>query len=64
MGWFAGVDWGSTTHAACVVDAEGAIVGQWRVAHSAAGLRELRRRLAAVAEPGMLAVALEQTAGF
>ena len=62
MAW-AGIDWGTTAHAVCVVDAGGQIVGQWRVAHSAAGLAELCARLAAVAVPAALPVAIEQAAG-
>jgi transposase len=63
MGWFAGVDWGTETHAVCVVDERGQIVGRWRVAHSAVGLQELCTRLAAVTAPAALAVAVEQAAG-
>jgi len=63
MGWYAGIDWATTAHAACVVDERGRVVGQWRVAHSAAGLQELCERLATVVAPTALAVAVEQAAG-
>lgn len=63
MGCFVGIDWGTTAHAACVVDAQGRVAAQWRVPHSAAGLQELCARLAAVAAPATLAVAVEQAAG-
>jgi transposase len=42
---FAGVDWASAAHAVCVVDADGARVESFEVAHSARGLGELCRRL-------------------
>jgi transposase len=63
MAWYAGVDWGTTAHAGCVVDGRGQVVAQWDVAHSAAGLAELEARLAAVTAAPALAVAVEQAAG-
>ena len=30
VAWFAGVDWGSEGHQACLVDAQGRIVGERR----------------------------------
>ena len=39
--WFAGVDWGSERHQACLLDADGDIVGERAFAHSGAGLAEL-----------------------
>jgi transposase len=63
MGYTAGIDWGTTAHAVCVVDERGQIVGQWRVRHSAPGLAELCARLAAVAPAATLPVAVEQAAG-
>ena len=45
MGFRVGIDWGGTRHAVCVVDAaHGTIAAQFEVAHTAAGLAELRRR--------------------
>ena len=44
---FAGLDWASRTHAVCVIDERGAVRAQFEVTHDAAGLSELRRRLAA-----------------
>jgi len=63
MAWCVGIDWGTTAHAVCVVDDAGRIVARWQVAHCAAGLAELLRRLAAIAPPAALRVATEQAAG-
>src|SRR3954462_7708725 len=42
---FAGVDWASTDHAVCVVDAAGAVLWRHTVSHSRAGLTRLPARL-------------------
>jgi transposase len=42
----AGIDWASADHAVCVVDAAGAVVSRFSVAHTAEGLRVLVQRLA------------------
>ena len=39
--WFAGVDWGSKRHHACLVDAQGGIVGEREFPHDGAGLSSL-----------------------
>ena len=41
----AGIDWASTDHAACVVDASGTALDRFTVEHTAAGLAALVRRL-------------------
>lgn len=48
----AGLDWASADHAVCVVDTAGKIATRFTVEHTAAGLKELSRRLtkAAVCE--------------
>ena len=45
MPYFCGLDWGSVGHAVCVVDETGAVLLHFEVAHDAAGLAELRRKL-------------------
>ena len=35
---FAGLDWGSVEHAACVIDEHGAAIAQFEVTHTAKGL--------------------------
>jgi transposase len=41
LSWFAGVDWSSEGHQACVVDTHGSIVAEREFPHSGAGLAEL-----------------------
>jgi transposase len=63
MAYWAGIDWGTATHAWCVIDERGQRVAHGRVAHTAAGLQDMCARVAAVAAPATLPVAVEQTAG-
>ncbi|TQS04424.1 IS110 family transposase [Microbispora hainanensis] len=56
----AGVDWAGADHAACVVDATGAVVTRFTVQHTDAGLRDLVRRLR---EAGACEVAIERGDG-
>lgn len=44
---FGSVDWATTSHAACIVDASGGRLDQWTVEHTAAGLATLVRRFQA-----------------
>src|SRR5215469_12815089 len=41
IAWFAGVDWGSAKHQACLLGAQGAIVAEREFPHSGKGLSEL-----------------------
>jgi len=59
--FFAGLDWASQTHAVCVIDAQGSVRERLEVAHSAAGLTELLRRLKAWHCPP---VAIERPSGL
>ena len=60
LSWFAGVDWGSEKHQACVVDAQGRIVGEREFPHGGTGLAELGDWLLAIAgAAGTVAVAIE-----
>ena len=43
--FFAGLDWASRTHAVCVIDERGTVCERLDIAHDAAGLRQLQRRL-------------------
>ena len=64
-GMFAGLDWGAAAHAVCVVDGAGAVVARFTVAHDAAGLAELIRRLARLSPaPAALPVAIERPSGL
>ncbi len=42
---FAGIDWAKDRHAVCIIDERGSVVARSEVEHTAAGLRELTRRL-------------------
>jgi transposase len=64
MKYFAGVDWGSAEHAACVIDEHGAIVARLAVEHTADGLAKLLKRLARITPPQQLAVAIERPSGL
>jgi transposase len=58
--WFAGVDWGSERHQACLLDAQGNIVAEREFPHSGAGLAELADWLVGIAEAASaVAVAIE-----
>ena len=57
---FAGVDWASRSHAACVVDDRGEAVDRFDVDHTEPGLRTLGRRLA---KAGAVKVAIERPDG-
>jgi len=58
--WFAGVDWGSEQHHACLLDAAGKVVGERVFSHGGAGLAALCDWLVSVAgDPGSVAVAIE-----
>lgn len=59
--FFAGLDWASQTHAVCIIDAQGTVREHFDVAHDAAGLTELRRRLSACGNPP---VAIERPSGL
>lgn len=61
--FFVGIDWASTTHAVCVLDATGQRVAAFTVAHSADGLAGLVRRLARLGEPDTLPIAIERPDG-
>jgi transposase len=58
---FAGLDWASQTHAACVIDEQGSVRVQFEVEHDAAGLAELCRRMHGA---GATAVAIERPSGL
>src|ERR671932_786746 len=58
--WFAGVDWGSERHHACLLDDAGAVVGERAFRHDAAGLAALCDWLVSLAgDAGAVAVAIE-----
>lgn len=65
MGYVVGLDWGGGAHALCVIDAAtGSVADRIEVAHDAAGLREMKRRLARHGAPADLPVAIERPSGL
>jgi len=64
MNYFAGVDWGSSSHAVCVVDQAGRIVVRTEVRHDATGLATLQRELHRLAPSGTIPIAIERPSGL
>ena len=62
---FVGVDWAEAQHAACLVDARGAVRRRLAIPHSPAGLARLRAAIAAVeGEPTAVLVGVERPDGL
>lgn len=59
--FFAGLDWASQTHAVCIIDAQGSVCERFEIAHDAAGLAELLRRLHHWQRPS---IAIERPSGL
>lgn len=64
MQYYAGLDWGSAEHAACVVDEKGAVVAELAVKHTADDLKAFLRSLARVAKPAEMPIAIERPSGL
>jgi len=64
MARFAGIDWGSGTHAVCAIDGRGHSVAHFQVKHDAAGLTELIRHLRKLAAAKPLRIAIERPSGL
>jgi len=64
MPYFGGLDWGGAGHAVCVVDGAGAVLLSLEIKHDAAGLAELRKRLAKLAPAGDIPIAIERPTGL
>ena len=68
LAWFAGVDWGSQKHQACVLDAVGKVLGERAFEHGGQGLAEMADWLLSFAsgeagEVGEVGVAIETPRG-
>lgn len=59
---FVGLDWAVHTHAVCIIDAAGAVLERFEVAHDRDGLAELMRRL--VRRGQRLRIAIERPSGL
>jgi transposase len=65
MKWFAGIDWADTHHDVMVIDETGQQAGSLRVAHTKAGIDELKRFLLELAKtPEQLACIVETSHGL
>jgi transposase len=64
MSYTAGLDWGSTEHALCVIDDSGKRVLKYRVVHTAEGLADMLRQLSRIAPPAEIPVAIERPSGI
>ena len=64
MQYFVGLDWAAREHAVCVIDGRGAVVAQFTVAHTAAGMTDLAARLVKLAPPAELRIAIERPTGL
>jgi transposase len=62
--FYTGIDWAAETHAVCVMDPSGKVVARFTVVHSAEGLDQLVRKLAGLADPGDMPVAIERPSGI
>ena len=68
LAWFAGVDWGSQKHQACVLDAAGEVLGEREFEHGGAGLSQMADWLLSFAagdagDAGDVGVAIETPSG-
>jgi transposase len=64
MAYRAGLDWGGAAHAVCVIDGAGRTIASFKVEHSADGIGALLARLARVAPPAELPLAIERPSGL
>jgi transposase len=61
--FFVGIDWAAETHAVCVMNADGRIVSEFTIKHSADGIALLVRRLTKFGEPADIPVGIERPNG-
>lgn len=62
--FFIGLDWAARRHELCVVDGAGNVVERFGFAHSEQGLADALARLAQIAPPSELPVAIERPSGL
>ena len=63
--FFAGIDWGRSSHQVCVVDHEGSVIGEKNFTHSGGGLLEMTRWMRKISDSEAydIAVAIEVNHG-
>jgi transposase len=64
MSFFVGLDWAARSHELCVLDEAGRVVERFGFPHSEEGLATALARVAKVAEPSALPVAIERPGGL
>lgn len=65
MAYCGGLDWGNAEHGVCIIEHDsGKIAAQFPVPHNAAGIADLMRRLARLAPPADLPIAIERPSGL
>lgn len=65
MTYCGGLDWGSAEHGVCIIEHDsGKVAAQFPVPHDAAGIADLMRRLARLAPPADLPIAIERPSGL
>lgn len=65
MGCCAGLDWGGSAHAVCIIDdAKGRVIEHLEVPHTADGIKAMLARLARLATPAALPIAIERPSGL
>ena len=60
---YVGIDWATSEHAICIVDADGRVVDRFSISHTAAGFETLLGRLGRHGGPAVLPVAIERPDG-
>jgi transposase len=64
MAYSCGLDWGEAAHALCVIDESGRVVLRLAVQHTAEGIKAMLERLARIAPPAELPIAIERPSGL
>jgi len=64
MSFFVGLDWGGQSHAVCVLDAAGAVVDRFQIAHDRDGLAALASRLRKRGPADQIPIAIERPSGL
>jgi transposase len=64
MKYFAGLDWGGTTHAICVINQTGEVVLRTEVGNDARGLESIQKQLKRIAPASAIPIAIERPSGL
>jgi transposase len=64
MQCYARLDWGSATHAVCVINEQGGVIARFEIPHDAGGIAKLKERLGSVAAGQAIPIAIERPSGL